>query len=263
MKKSYLYILALLSLNSCGSITRTTSYSGENELLVRSLRKYNRQANDKNYSAVVHQLENGDFSLFVRAAFDNENFTDPSETQFEIINKEGLKLLIAFTSKEKLSNWAKKDAPYVAVKSKDLEELSRQNSIHRILIDPEQDTFFVLEKYTGLKKYRIQDNSVKIGPTGNFLSASDRNNLSLQFSSVQPILEAYGFKMMRGDKITFVIGFVLKYYSEDSQQACFYAVQNALDLENRALPIELFMFENNESILNTVQNDENSLLFRR
>lgn len=273
MKKIYLCLLVLLSLNSCDSLNNTTNNSGENEInsidmynnkpLVRSLKKYNRRANDKNYSAVVQELVNGLSTLYLPEAFEHRKFSDPSEIQFAIINKDGLKIITAFTSKENFFKWTNEDAPYVTIKSRDLEELSRQNSIFRILIDPEQTTFFVLEKDTGREKVIIQDNAVKIGPAENFLSANDLNSLSIKFSEVQPILEAYGFKMLRDDKITFVIGFVLRNYSEDSQQACFNAVQSAIDFENSELPVELFMFERNDSILNTVQKDENSLIYRR
>lgn len=56
----------------------------------------------------------------------------------------GQKVLGAFTSQEKLMQWANDTKPFASLPAKDILEIAVQNNIERIVIDSNQDTMFVL-----------------------------------------------------------------------------------------------------------------------
>ncbi|MEZ4787837.1 MAG: SseB family protein [Flavobacterium haoranii] len=61
-----------------------------------------------------------------------------------VFEVEGQKILGAFTSQDKLMNWATETKPFASLPARDVLDIAIQNGIEKIVIDSNQDTMFVL-----------------------------------------------------------------------------------------------------------------------
>ncbi len=245
--------------------------SPDNRELNRLLEKYGENQSNENYKKVFNELMQGNSMLVLPSINDGEsrnNWTtlqkDSTLKLTSVFDQDGLKVLGAFTSPEKLVEWTKKETEYTAMKSKDVIDFCQAHGIDRIVIDSHTSTMFVLERNRENIKTEIiqEETQVTVGTPMKPISGNLLKKFQTNFSKVSVINEVYHYAMVRNNESILMLGFVLDTYSENSKVACLNSVQNSMEGEELDLPLEMFML-NDESWLQTIKRIENSLIYKK
>lgn len=243
----------------------------DNTRLIELLEIYGKNQSQANYQKVFHEIMEGNSMLVLPSLNDekpNDNWTtlkkDSTLKLTSVFDQDGLKVLGAFTSPEKLLEWSRKKTEYTALKSIVLIEFCQTNGIDRIVIDTDMPTMFVLERNRGnIQTETIEEEThVTVGTPMNPISGNLLKKFQFHFSKVSVIKEVYHYAMVRNNESILILGFVLDSYSENSRAACIGSIQNSMDGEHLDLPLEMFMLED-EGWLQTVKGIENSIIYKK
>lgn len=249
----------------------TENENPDNIKLITLLEKYNKDQSPENYKKAFNEIVNGN-SFLILSSVNNEETNDNWKTLEKdatinltcVFNQDGLMVLGAFTTPEKLYEWAKKATQYTAMKSKDVIDFCQTNRIDRIVIDSDLPTMFVLERNReNIKTETIKKSTqVTVGTPINPISGELLKKFQYNFSKVSVIKEVYHYVMVRNDESILMLGFVLDTYTDNSKTASINSVQNSMEGEKLDLPLEMFML-NDEGWYETVKGIENSLIYKR
>ncbi|QFZ55366.1 SseB family protein [Oceanihabitans sp. IOP_32] len=243
----------------------------DNTKLVGLLEKYGKNQSQENYQKAFNEIMEGNAMLVLPSVNDGEpkdNWTtlqkDSTLKLTSVFDQDGLKVLGAFTSPEKLVEWTKKETEYTAMKSKDVIDFCQAHGIDRIVIDTDMPTMFVLERNReNIQTETIQEETqVTVGTPMKPISGNLLKKFQSNFSKVSVIREVYHYAMVRNNESILMLGFVLDTYSDNSRAACIGTVQNSMEGEKLELPLEMFML-NDEGWLQTVKGIENSLIYKK
>lgn len=256
-----------------GTKKKVTENNGspDNTKLIGLLEKYGKNQSQENYQKAFNEIMEGNTMLFLPSVNDGEpkdNWTtlqkDSTLKLTSVFDQDGLKVLGAFTSPEKLVEWTKKETEYTAMQSKDVIDFCQTHGIDRIVIDTDMPTMFVLERNrANIQTEIIQEKTqVRVGTPMKPISGNLLQKFQTNFSKVSVINEVYHYAMVRNNESILMLGFVLDTYSDNSRAACINSVQNSMDGEQLDLPLEMFML-NEEGWLQTVKGIENSLIYKK
>lgn len=130
-------------------------FQPNNTNLLTSIKAFRENQNQDTFMAVLNELQGNNAFLLIPTTEPIVG-KDRNEEGWSTIEKgtqmsftsvfevEGQKVLGAFTSQEKLMQWANDTKPFASLPAKDILEIAVQNNIERIVIDSNQDTMFVL-----------------------------------------------------------------------------------------------------------------------
>jgi len=250
---------------------KTVSENPDNSKLIRLLEKYGKNKSQENYQKAFNEIMEGHAILVLPSVNDGEskdNWTtlkkDSTLKLTSVFDQDGLKVLGAFTSPEKLVEWTKEETEYTAMKSRDVIDFCQAHGIDRIVIDTDMPTMFVLERNReNIQTKTIQEETqVTVGTPMKPISGNLLQKFQTNFSKVSVINEVYHYAMVRNNESILVLGFVLDTYSENSRTACINSIQNSMSGEQLDLPLEMFML-NDEGWLQTVKEIEDSLIYKK
>lgn len=242
-----------------------------NNKLIALLEKYNRNQNSENYKEVFEEIVNGNSFLILSSVngngTNNEWKTLEKESTLNltcVFDQDGLMVLGAFTSSEKLVSWSKEATEYTAMKSKDVIDFCQANRIDRIVIDSDLPTMFVLERNReNVKTETVQKSTqVTVGTPINPISGELLKKFHHNFSKVSVIKEVYHYVMVRNNESILMLGFVLDTYTDNSITASINSVQNSMEGEKLDLPLEMFMLDD-QKWYETVKGIEDSLIYKK
>ena len=248
----------------------------DNTKLTELLKQFNSDPNADRYQKAFDELIHGNAMLIIPSINDPGTNDNPNNVKWKTLKEgttlkltsifdiDGLTVLGAFTSTEKLVAWSKKETDYTAMRAKDVLEFCQTHEIDRIVIDSDMPTMFVLERNReGVTTETVQkDTQVKVGTPANPISGEVLERFKQSFSKVSVIEEVYHYAMLRNEEIILMLGFRLDVYNENSRNACIHAIQNAMKGQQLDLPLEMFMLEE-DNWLETVQGIDNSLIYTR
>ena len=243
----------------------------DNAKLIGLLEKYGKNQSQENYQRAFNEIVEGNSLLILPSVNDGEpkdNWEtlkkDSTLKLTSVFDQDGLKVLGAFTTPEKLVEWTKSETEYTAMKSKDVIDFCQAHGIDRIVIDTDMPTMFVLERNReNIQTETIQqETQVQVGTPMNPIAGEHLKKFQSNFSKVSVIQEVYHYAMLRNNESILMLGFVLETYSDDSRAACINSVQNSMDGEKLDLPLEMFML-NDQGWLQTVKGIENSLIYKK
>ncbi len=243
----------------------------DNIKLIALLEKYNKDQSPENYKKAFDEIVNGN-SFLILSSINNEGTHDGWKTLEKeysldltcVFNQDGLMVLGAFTSPEKLLEWTKQATQYTAMKSKDVIDFCQTNRIDRIVIDSDLPTMFVLERNReNIKTETVQESTqVTVGTPINPISGELLRKFQFNFSKVSVIKEVYHYAMVRNNESILMLGFVLDTYTDNSKAASINSVQNSMEGEKLDLPLEMFMLHDQEWY-ETVKGIQDSLIYKR
>ncbi len=130
-------------------------FQPNNTNLLTYIKVFRENQNQDTFMAVLNELQGNNAFLLIPTTEPIVG-KDRNEEGWSTIEKgtqmsftsvfevEGQKVLGAFTSQEKLMQWANDTKPFASLPAKDILEIAVQNNIERIVIDSNQDTMFVL-----------------------------------------------------------------------------------------------------------------------
>ncbi|MGV7106758.1 SseB family protein [Flavobacterium sp. U410] len=130
-------------------------FQPNNTNLLTHIKAFRENQNQDTFMAVLNELQGNNAFLLIPTTEPIVG-KDRNEEGWSTIEKgtqmsftsvfevEGQKVLGAFTSQEKLMQWANDTKPFASLPAKDILEIAMQNNIERIVIDSNQDTMFVL-----------------------------------------------------------------------------------------------------------------------
>lgn len=130
-------------------------FQPNNTNLLTHIKAFRENQNQDTFMAVLNELQGNNAFLLIPTTEPIVG-KDRNEEGWSTIEKgtqmsftsvfevEGQKVLGAFTSQEKLMQWANDTKPFASLPAKDILEIAVQNNIERIVIDSNQDTMFVL-----------------------------------------------------------------------------------------------------------------------
>jgi len=251
--------------------TKRVSENPNNDKLTRLLENYGRDSSQGNYKKALDEIVDGN-SLLILPSINDGNGNDEWQTiqkdstlkLTSVFNQDGLKVLGAFTTPEKLLEWSQKETAYTALKSKDVIAFCQTHGIDRIVIDSDLPTMFVLERSTAnVKTETIQEKTeVQVGTPTHPISGQHLIKFQQNFSKINVIKEVYQYAMLRNNESILVLGFLLDTYTENSRIACIHSIQNSMEGEALELPLEMFMLDD-EGWLQTVKGIEDALIYSR
>lgn len=243
----------------------------DNTKLVGLLEKYGKNQSQENYQKAFNEIMEGNAMLVLPSVNDEkpkDNWTilqkDSTLKLTSVFDQDGLKVLGAFTSPEKVAEWNKKETEYTAMKSKDVIDFCQAHRIDRIVIDTDMPTMFILERNReNIQTETIQEETqVTVGTPMKPISGNLLKKFQTNFSKVSVIKEVYHYAMVRNNESILMLGFVLEIYSDNSRAACIGTIQNSMEGEKLEVPLEMFML-NDEDWLQTVKEIENSLIHKK
>lgn len=243
----------------------------DNIKLIRLLENYGKNQSQENYQKVFNELVDGNSLLILPSVNDGkpkDNWEtikkDSTLKLTSVFDQDGLKVLGAFTTPEKLVEWTKTETEYTAMKSKDAIDFCQTHGIDRIVIDTDSPTMFILERNReNVKTETIQeDTQVQVGVPINPISGKHLKKFQQNFSKVNVIEEVYHYAMMRNNESILMLGFKLDTYTDNSATACIHSIQNSMDEETLDLPLEMFMLDDDEWY-QTIKGIDNSLIYSR
>lgn len=124
----------------------------ENQHLVELIEAWSLNNSDENFNNVIHELTNRSSILFLASRHANNQKdvwkileTDIVLDDSVIIEPDGKRTVLAFTSPQRLSAWTNDTNKYMAVKSPDILQSCIANNVSRIIINNNQVCQFVLE----------------------------------------------------------------------------------------------------------------------
>ncbi|SEM33588.1 SseB protein N-terminal domain-containing protein [Maribacter orientalis] len=251
--------------------SRIENETPDNNRLIGLLENYGKDPSQENYGKAFEELVDGN-SLLILPSINDGNPKDNWETLKKdstlkltsVFEQDGLKILGAFTSPEKLVEWSKKETEYTAMKAKDAIDFCQAHGIDRIVIDTDSSTMFVLERNKeNVTTETIQEETqVQVGTPINPIAGEHLKKFQQNFEKVNTIKEVYLYAMLRNNESILVLGFVLDTYTDNSRTACIHSIQNSMEGETLDSPLEMFMLDN-EDWYKTVKAIENSLIYRR
>ena len=251
--------------------TSENNENPDNTKLIGLLEIYGENQSQENYQKALNEIAEGNSLLILPSINDRESQDnwktlekDSTLKLTSVFDHDGLKVLGAFTTPEKLVKWIKKETEYTAMKSKDVIDFCQAHGIDRIVIDTDMATMFVLERNReNINTETIQEETqVQVGTPMNPISGEHLKKFQANFSKVSVIKEVYHYAMIRNNENILMLGFVLDTYSDNSRAACINSVQNSMEGEKLDLPLEMFML-NDEDWYQTVQGIENSLIYKK
>lgn len=242
-----------------------------NDKLTRLLENYGKDKSQENYQKAFNEIVEGN-SLLLLPSINDGNEKDEWKTLKKdstlkltsVFDQDGLKVLGAFTTPEKLLEWSKRETEYTAMKAKDAIDFCQTHGIDRIVIDSDSSTMFILERNKeNVKTETIQEETqVQVGTPMKPISGEHLKKFQQNFAKVDVIKEVYQYAMVRNNESILVLGYVLDTYLDNSRTACIHTIQNSMDGETLELPLEMFMLED-KGWLQTVRGIENSLIYSR
>lgn len=126
---------------------KTVSENPNNSKLIRLLENYGKNQSQENYRKAFNEIMEGNAMLVLPSVNDGESKDNWSTLEKDstlkltsVFDQDGLKVLGAFTSPEKLVEWTKKETEYTAMKSKDVIDFCQAHGIDRIVIDTDMPT---------------------------------------------------------------------------------------------------------------------------
>lgn len=249
----------------------TENRNPDNFKLIALLEKYNQNNSSENYKRAFNEIVNGN-SFLILSSLNNEGSNGNWKTIEKgstlnltcVFNHDGLIVLGAFTTPEKLLEWTKEATQYTAMKSKDVIYFCQTNRIDRIVIDSDLPTMFVLERNReNVKTETIQKSTqVTVGTPTIPITGELLKKFKYNFSKVSVIKEVYHYVMVRNDESILMLGFVLDTYTDNSRAASINAIQNSMEGEKLNLPLEMFMLDD-QKWYETVKEIEDSLIYKR
>jgi len=243
----------------------------DNTKLIGLLEKYGENQSKENYQKAFHEIVKGNSLLILPSLNDKESKHEwetiekgATLTLTSVIDQDGLKVLGAFTTPEKLLEWTKEETEYTAMKSKDVIDFCQAHNIDRIVIDSNMPTMFILERNReNVSTKTVQkETQVQVGTPIKPIAGALLKKFQINFSKVTVIKEVYQYAMLRNDESILVLGFVLDTYSDNSRIACINSIQNAMTGEKLDIPLEMFML-NDKDWYKTAKEIEDSLIYKR
>lgn len=247
------------------------SKNPDNTRLTYLLDIYGQHPSNENYRALLEEITNGNSFLLLPSANDNANTNGWQTAEVgttlnlaSVFNMDGLKVLGAFSDETALVKWAKQATQYTAIKTQDLVDFCKQNSIDRIVINSDQKNMFVLERNRGnITSRTIQEETkVLVGTPIKPLPKEAIDLLIKNFKKVDTIQEAYQYAQKMNDETSLVLGIKMSVVSDNSRAALHNALNDSLNGVDIGMPIDIMLLED-EGWLNTVRNIQNSLFYKR
>lgn len=235
------------------------------------LNNYGQNPSNENYKAVMAELLEGNSFLLLPSENDapkNDDWTTLEKGTIlelkSVFNLDGLKVLGAFSDKDSLTNWAKHQIGYTAMRSQDIINMCKENGIDRIVINSDQKNMYVLERNRENITSRTikEETKVTVGTPTHPLKQHIIDKLKENFAKVNTIEEAYQFAQNMNGETSIVLGILLTVDSDNSKAALHNALNNALVEEELELPLDI-MILNTQEWLNTARNINNSLFYKR
>jgi len=177
-----------------------------NNKLTGLLESYGKNKSQENYQKVFNEIVDGN-SILILPSVNDGNEKDEWKTikkdstlkLTSVFDQDGLKVLGAFTTPEKLVEWSKKETEYTAMQAQDAIDFCQTHGIDRIVIDTDSTTMFILERNKeNVKTETIQEETeVQVGSPMKPISGEHLNKFRLNFEKVDIIKEVYQYAMVR------------------------------------------------------------------
>jgi type III secretion system (T3SS) SseB-like protein len=242
----------------------------ENYRLLFLLNAWVQHSSCENYQAVLKEIEEGNSFLIVGSQNDDAIPTGWHKTRkattlklTSLIEKDGLRILGAFTDKRSLLEWIKKPtAPCISMRSQDVLNLCETNKIDRIVINSGQPNMFVLERNLAEQENILipKGTDLLLGTPAKPLQAAIIEKMIANFKKIETIREAYQYSQVRNKDFSIVIGILLSVDTEYIRTAAIQAVQNALQGAKLIQSIDVLILDADE-MYNVVKNIKNSLFY--
>lgn len=243
----------------------------DNSRLTYLLDIYGQHPLNENYKAVLDEITTGNSFLLLPSVNENGNSNGWKTTEVgttinlaSIFNLDGLRVLGAFSDEVALLKWTNRETQYTAIKTQDLIDFCKQNSVDRIVINSDQKNMFVLERNReNITSRTIQkETKVLVGTPTNPLPKNAIDLLIKNFKKVDTIEEAYQYAQKMNDETSLVLGIKMSTVSENSRAALHNALNDSLNGVDVGMPIDIMILET-EGWLDTVRNIQYSLFYKR
>ena len=184
------------------------------------MRRYGKDQSQVNYRNAFDEIVNGNSFLILPSVNDkkpNHNWEtlekDSTLKLTSVVDQDGLTVLGAFTSTDKLVEWTKKETEYTAMNSKDVIDFCQTHGIDRIIIDTDTPTMFILERNReNITTETIQkETEVQVGTPANPISGKLLDKFKLNFSKVSIIQEVYHYAMTRNNEFILMFSIINMY----------------------------------------------------
>lgn len=246
-----------------------------NEKIISLIARWWQNNNEKTYSAVVKELLEGNSYLLLPSQNDesgnNEWHVSEKDSSLKLtslFNKDGLKVLGAFTDEESILQWAKEALSYTAMLSKNVLSLCENENIGRLVINSgsENKSFFLEQSVGKTKEYIIEkNNKIRVGAPARPLNDRIIKKLVSSFQSIDTIQEAYQYCQTtdKNKDQSIMIAVKLSKISRDSKLAVTQAIQQAIENEtftDQFVDTHVIKTEEDYQIIKGI---DNSLFYKR